>query len=179
MRKRNIQIAALCLVLGLMTAPNLPAQEKAEETASTTTIVDSTMTVKLRGDLELKGTPVELETVQVHSLFGVADLPLHTIAGVRFAQDANEQTTVVLQNGDVLTGELAIEDLKFIADWGEATVHVAHVRSIVFRPDLVWSPVKSGNGTRWRLTKQNATAQANQSRSTNSQQIRYYRSSSR
>jgi hypothetical protein len=177
-KKQNTLIAAFFLLLGLIAAPNLSAEENPVATQSPT-MVASTMTIKLQGDLELSGTPIDLESVQVNSLFGEADLPLHTIAGVRFAQDANQQTTIVLQNGDVLTGDLTIENLKFVSDWGEATVHVGHIRSIVFRPDLTWSPVNSGNGTRWRLTKSNATTQAKSSHSTNSQTIRYFRPSGR
>ncbi len=178
MKQRKLPIAAFFLVWGLIAAANLSAQENTATTDSPT-IVNSTMTVKLRGELELSGTPIELDSVQVNSLFGVADLPLHTIAGVRFAQDANEQTTVVLQNGDVLTGDLTIENLKLVSEWGEATVNVAHIRSVVFRSDLTWSPVNSSNGTRWRLTKLDATAQATPPRAANNQTIRYFRPSGR
>ena len=179
MRKHTIQFAAFSLLLGLFAAPNLWAQE-AEASSDNQTVVSSIMKVQLRGDLVLSGTPIELDTVKVNSLFGEANLPLHTIAGVRFAQEANEQTTIVLQNGDVLTGELGIENLKFVSEWGEATVNVPHIRSIVFRSDLVWSPVSTANGTRWRLTKVNAAAaQASQSRGATSQTIRYFRPSGR
>lgn len=179
MRKRNIQFAAFFLLLGLIVAPSLSAQE-IEAPSDSPTVVSSIMKIQLRGDLELSGTPIDLETVNVESLFGDASLPLHTIAGVRFAQAANEQTTIVLQNGDVLTGELEIENLKFVSDWGEATVNIPHIQSIVFRSDLAWSPVNTETGTRWRLTKaKGATARANQSRGTNSQTIRYFRPSGR
>ena len=175
MIKRNIQFAVFFLLLGLIAAPNLSAQE-AEASSDNV----STMKIQLRGDLELSGTPIDLETIDVNSLFGEASLPLHTIAGIRFAQSPNEQTTIVLQNGDVLTGELGIENLKFISDWGEATVNVPHIRSIVFRSDLTWNPVSTTSGTQWRLTKVKATqASANASRATNSQTIRYFRPSGR
>ncbi len=179
MRKRNIQFVAFFLLLGMIVAPSLLAQE-AEASSDNQTVVSSTMKVQLRGDLELSGTPIDLDTVKVNSLFGEANLPLHTIAGVRFAQGANEQTTIVLQNGDVLTGELGIENLKFASEWGEATVNIPHIRSIVFRSDLVWTSVSSADGTRWRLTRvKAAAAQANQSRGTSSQTIRYFRPSGR
>jgi hypothetical protein len=111
------------------------------------------MKLSLREGLELEGTPVEVEALKVNSLFGEASIPLHTIAGIRFAQAAGEQTTIVLQNGDVLTGEVGLQEIKFIADWGEAKVAISHLTSIVFREDLAWTGVSTPSGQRWRLTR--------------------------
>lgn len=146
---------ALLVAIALMLGTTVGAQEKdaADSAASAEAIAASTMKIKLRGDMELSGTPMDMESITVNSLFGQAKLPVHTVAGVRFAQKADEQTTIVLQNGDVITGELGMESLKIVSEWGEATVNIPHIETIVFRSDLAWTPVNTGGGTRWRLTK--------------------------
>jgi hypothetical protein len=115
--------------------------------------IGGSMKMMLQNKLELSGSPVNLEAIGMSSLFGEAKIPLHTIAGIRFAQGADEQTTVVLLNGDALTGDVNLSDIQFVSDWGEAKVSVAHLVSIVFRDDLAWSGVATPNGKRWRLTK--------------------------
>ena len=119
------------------------------------------MKMTLQNKLELSGTPVDLEAIEMSSLFGVAKIPLHTIAGIRFAQGAAEQTTVVLLNGDALTGDVNLADIQFVSDWGEAKVNVASLVSVVFRDDLAWSGVATPNGKRWRLTKLQRGQQGN------------------
>ena len=113
----------------------------------------SLMKLVLKEGLEMAGTPVELDAIKMDSLFGEATIPLDTIAGIRFGKQAGEQTTVVLLNGDSLTGEISLDEIKFVAEWGEATVFTGHIDSIVFRSDLAWSSVSTPNGPRWRLTK--------------------------
>lgn len=112
-----------------------------------------TMKLTLKQGLKLEGVPVDLENVKVNTLFGEASIPIHTIAGIRFAQAPDEQNTVVLMNGDALTGELSLTEVKFASEWGEAKVHAAYLVSIVFRPDFAWSEVSTPSGKRWRLTK--------------------------
>ena len=125
----------------------------AVEPNATTTLTDGKMKIKLRKGLELKGTPIDLETIKMDTLFGEAAIPVHAIAGIRFAQKGGEQSTVVLQNGDALTGQLAISQLKFVSDWGEATVNVSELFSLVFRTDLAWTSISTPTGQRWRLTR--------------------------
>lgn len=161
--------AALFLVMGMLVSP-IWAQEDGND-ANAAAVAAPAIKIKLRGNMELSGTPIDLETITVNSLFGEAKLPLHTVAGVRFAQTADEQTTVVLQNGDVITGELGMDSLKLVAEWGQASVNIDHIETIVFRSDLAWTPVNTGSGTRWRLTKVSGSA----ARTPGEQQVRFFR----
>ena len=149
LNRRVVLAAALCTALSGATAF---AQEAAGE-ADSEAMAASTMKVKLRGDMELSGTPADLDVVPVNSLFGEAKLPLHTVAGIRFAQNADEQTVIVLQNGDVITGEPNLETIKVVSEWGEANINMSYIESITFRSDLAWAPVNTGSGQRWRLQR--------------------------
>ncbi|MCA9264589.1 MAG: hypothetical protein KDA60_12095 [Planctomycetales bacterium] len=163
----------LLIVLGLVVVVGNPVLAQDDEGPTVSAPVEksdvSTMKLVLTEGLELEGTPVNLETLKVNSLFGEAAIPLHTIAGIRFGQEADESTTIVLQNGDVLTGSIALTDLRFVSTWGEATVNTSHIVSIVFRPDLTWTGVSTPSGQRWRLTR----IQSGQGRATSSSQAVY------
>ncbi len=154
----------------------LGTQAGAQEKKPDEKVVSNTMKMTLRNQLELSGSPVNVENIQLNSLFGDTKIPLHTIAGIRFAQEGNEQTTVVLLNGDALTGDVNLAELDFVSDWGEATVSGSHLVSVVFRDDLAWSAVNTPNGRRWRLTKvqSGATSSSNNNRYFDAQGRRVY-----
>jgi hypothetical protein len=149
MREPKLRYFLAFAVVLFVFATEAGAQEEKAEGK----IVSNTMKMTLRNQLELSGSPVDVENIQLNSLFGETKIPLHTIAGIRFAQEGNEQTTVVLLNGDALTGDVNLPEIGIVSDWGEATVNGAHLVSVVFRDDLAWSAVNTPNGRRWRLTK--------------------------
>ena len=150
MNKPNRRMVLSTAMLAALSCASLTAQEKPESDAA---VAASMMKVNLRGNMELSGTPADLETIPVNSLFGEAKLPLHTVAGIRFAQKSDEQTVIVLQNGDVITGEPNLDRIKIVSEWGEASINTTYIESITFRSDLVWSPVNTGSGQRWRLQR--------------------------
>ena len=166
---KRLSITAMIFAVALLTANVGFAQDddKNEDTPPAPIIGGNTSAAKvatsgrvkiqLKEGMVLEGSPVGIESIQMASLFGEAKIPLHTIAGIRFSQKATEQSTVVLLNGDALTGELAMTELKCIADWGQAAVNVGHIVSVVFRPDLTWSSVPTPSGDRWQLKKTSGT----------------------
>ena len=152
---RRSPFFALALAVAI-TATSFAQDDKNEDPAAA---AGGKIKIKLLKNMELEGAPVDLEEIKMNSIFGEASIPLHTIAGIRFAQKPQEQSTIVLLNGDALTGEIALSQVKCVAEWGEAKVNVPHIVSIVFRPDLAWSSVSTPNGPRWQLKKvANATA---------------------
>jgi hypothetical protein len=145
-------LAGTCL--GQESATPKPAASTSATAPEATTVkVSGPMKLTLRNNIMFEGTPVGIENIKITTLFGEVSLPLHTILGIRFAQGPKEQTTVVGLNGDALTGSLQLSELKFVSEWGEATVNAAHLVSIVFQPDLAWTQVSTPNGPRWQLTK--------------------------
>ena len=135
------------LLVAVLACGTTIGQEPEETTAT------GMMKLKLSQGLEMKGTPVGFDSIKVETMFGEVDIPMHTIAGIRFAQTGDEQSTIVLLNGDAITGSITISDFNFVSDWGKATVNVANLVSIVFRDDLAWSGINTPNGQRWRLTR--------------------------
>ena len=134
-------------------APVTPPAADGAPPATAAAAAAGKIKITLLKNMELEGAPVDLEEIKMNSIFGEASIPLHTFAGIRFAQKPQEQSTIVLLNGDALTGEIALSEVKCIAEWGEAKVNVPHIVSIVFRPNLSWSSVATPGGQRWQLKK--------------------------
>lgn len=154
MKNRIYQpLTVLILTMFISSIGVTQEQKQNDDKKDDSPIVTSTMKMGLTGGMKLQGSPVDMDIIKINSLFGEASLPLHTVAGIRFAQKPGEQTTIVLQNGDVLTGQLAMDTMKCVAEWGQATVNTTHIEYVVFRPDLTWSPVNTPQGQRWRLTR--------------------------
>ena len=142
-----LRVLLFFLVAAVLTCGTTVGQEAKEKAVS------GMMKMKLKKGLEMKGTPIDFDSIKVNTLFGEVDIPMHTIAGIRFGQEGNEQSTIVLLNGDAITGDITISDFNFVSDWGKATVNVSNLLSIVFRDDLAWSGINTPNGQRWRLTR--------------------------
>src|SRR5437762_1175108 len=70
---------------------------------------------------------------------------------MRMAQEGNAMTTVVLHNGDNLTGAVQLDQVVIQTEWGRAEINGNHVASILFTPGLKWSSETGLNGMRWKL----------------------------
>ncbi len=150
MNRVTTRAVVVGLLVAVFTCASLTAQENADVSEQQ---MSGLMKMKLKKGLELKGSPVDLEQINVNTLFGAVDIPMHTIAGIRFSQGTDEKSTIVLLNGDAITGDITMTDFDFVSSWGKATVNVSNLVSIVFRDDLAWSGVNTPNGRRWRLSR--------------------------
>ena len=111
------------------------------------------MKIKLHRDMVLEGTPVELDTISMNTVYGEAKIALHTIAGIRFPNE-KEQATLIFRNGDSLTGGLSLDQIKFVSQWGEATINTASIESVVFVDGMSWSSGTNSLGnSRWTLSR--------------------------
>ena len=108
--------------------------------------------VKLRDTTKFMGAAADIEEIKLETVFGEVELPLSTIAGVRFATDDAERTTVVLLNGDSLTGVVLVEEFKLTTTWGQATVQTHSIQSITMVPDMTWASESAPGGIRWKLS---------------------------
>ncbi|MCA9184081.1 MAG: hypothetical protein R3E01_28680 [Pirellulaceae bacterium] len=151
-------------VLLVITAHAAYGQEATNESSKPQATAGSTaepgMEMTLVKGMTLKGTPVDLETIQMNTIFGEAKIPVHTIAGIRFSQKPGTASTVVLQNGDLITGQILLGQIKFVSQWGEATVNTGSVESIVFANGLRWTGTNTVAGQRWTLSRGQAVSPA-------------------
>ena len=109
------------------------------------------ITVTLLSDTVLSGTLTDTREVIMKTSFGEATIPLSEVAGIRLASSDDAMTTVVMLNGDSITGATDISKLIVETEWGTATISGTSVGSILFVPGLTWNSLSGLNGKRWSL----------------------------
>ena len=153
-------LTALIVLVGVQAN----AQEEQTPTPAPTPAAESqpTLQLELRNAMTLTGTPLGMEAIKVNTLFGEVDIPFVAIAGVRFGKESTGPSTIVLRNGDSITGEILMTDVEFVSQWGQATVHTNSIRSIVLVSGVEWGGESSIGGQRWTLLRTGAEATASQ-----------------
>ena len=73
------------------------------------------------------------------------------VAGIRFASANDATTTVVMLNGDSITGATDVKLITVETEWGTASINGPSISSIMFVPGLKWNPQSGLNGKRWSL----------------------------
>jgi len=111
-------------------------------------------TITLANQSVIRGTLTDTTDVEMKTSFGEVTIPLSEVAGIRFASAKDSITTVVMLNGDSVTGATDVKRLVVETEWGAAQVNGASVASIMLVPSLQWSSVAGLNGKRWYLTEQ-------------------------
>jgi hypothetical protein len=142
-------------------APAVAVAVPSEDADGESTIRPLLVRIQLSNENELKGTLLQTTTLDMKTSFGPAEIPLNEVAGIRMAQEGNASTTVVLHNGDSITGAAEFDSLSLETEWGKAEVNAPHITSIMFNEGLHWVSEKGLNGERWKLSDQPETTQAN------------------
>jgi hypothetical protein len=112
-----------------------------------------TVATELSGGTRITGTLVEATALQMKTAFGEAQIPLSEIAGIRFASGDSNSTTVVMLNGDSITGATDLKFLTIETEWGTAKINGQSLLSMLFVPGLQWESTGGLSGKRWTLTE--------------------------
>lgn len=106
----------------------------------------------------LRGTLTDTTTLSMKTSFGVVEVPLSEVAGFRFPSVDDATTTVVMLNGDSITGATDVKMVTVETEWGVAQINGQSIQSILFVPALTWSASTGLNGKRWALTEPSKSA---------------------
>ncbi|HBE66969.1 MAG TPA: hypothetical protein DDW52_02365 [Planctomycetaceae bacterium] len=104
----------------------------------------------------ITGTLIDSTAISIKTAFGEASLPLSEVAGIRFPAAEDSGTTVVMLNGDSISG---VTNLKFInveTTWGSAKINGQSIGNLLFVPGLTWKSTESLGGRRWILAEKSA-----------------------
>lgn len=112
-----------------------------------------TASVNLHGGVTIFGTVINLTEVTMQTSFGQTNLPLTQVAGIKFASDGIPSTTVVLHNGDSITGSLDVDQVTLQTEWGKAEINGPNVADLMLTQGVVWKSQTSVAGTRWTLAE--------------------------
>ncbi len=130
---------------------NEVAKPVARAVASTSKVRPLSINVDLLSSTKISGTLTDATSLEMRTAFGVANIPLSEVAGIRFASADNASTTVVMLNGDSITGATDIKLMTVETEWGVATINGQNIASVLFVPGLAWNPQSGLNGKRWNL----------------------------
>jgi hypothetical protein len=152
----KISKLALCGALLMSAASNAYSQEAVATAvgvpaASIPKMGPITVTVDLIGGQSISGTLTEATMLPIKTAFGEASVPWGEIAGVRLAAADDSSTTIIMKNGDSITGATDLKVLSIDTEWGSAKINGSSVKSILLLPDLKWNATIGLNGKRWSL----------------------------
>ena len=126
----------------------------AEEDVDVNVLVDGKFMIVVelaKDDRILNGELLDVEDLKLQTAFGVAAIPKEEILAIRLAREVGDFTTVVLHNGDMITGDVEIGSLMVLTRWGRSEVNGSSLASIFFREGLTWKKLKLLAGERWTV----------------------------
>lgn len=121
------------------------------------TVRPLSVAVGLASGNDIEGTLTDTTQLQMQTSFGTASIPLSEVAGIRFASADDATTTVVMLNGDSITGATDVKLITVETEWGTASINGPSIASIMFVPGLKWNPQSGLNGKRWSLLDEKKT----------------------
>ncbi len=127
------------------------AKPVARAVASPAKVRPLSVNIDLLSNTKIAGTLTDTNTLEMRTAFGIANIPLSEVAGIRLASADNASTTVVMLNGDSITGATDIKLMTVETEWGVATINGQNIASVLFVPGLTWNPQAGLNGKRWNL----------------------------
>ncbi len=136
------------------------AKSLARTIRTSTQVRPLSVTVDLLSNTKISGTLTDTSSLEMQTSFGNASIPLSEVAGIRFASADDASTTVVMHNGDSITGATDVKLVTIETEWGVATINGQSVQSILFIPSVVWNPLSGLNGKRWSLVSEKQLAAA-------------------
>lgn len=163
------RVALICLPLGLgllwnvwsssaqePVAVALPAAKgsDAKGAAAAPKLKLQPLTVSVQLDeigTRFTGTLSGLDQWPMKTSFGETNVPLSAVAGIKFAGAGTPVTTIVLHNGDSITGALELNHVLIETSWGKAEIDSGHITSMLFSPGLSWTTEPGLSGNRWKL----------------------------
>jgi hypothetical protein len=171
--------AAAAAITTMSFASTADAQEKASKViakakpvaraiASSSKVRPLSVSIDLLSSTKLAGTLTDTTTLEMRTSFGTANIPLSEVAGIKFASASDASTTVVMLNGDSITGATDVKLVTVETEWGMATINGQNIASIMFVPGLTWSPTAGLNGKRWNLANTKSASSKASSTSTTS-----------
>jgi hypothetical protein len=165
MKMSRISVCAAVLA-GVVSSVSFAQEKEAVATAVPAASVQKmgpiTVTVDLVGGQKITGTLTEVTLMPIRTAFGEASVPLAEVAGVKLATAEDTSTTIIMKNGDSITGATDLKVLAVDTEWGSAKINGSSVASILLLPDLKWNATIGLNGKRWSLVD-SKSQQGNQS----------------
>lgn len=156
-----------CFGLALLTSATCFAQDReatatavAVPAANVSKVSQLTVSVDLIGGTKIVGTLTDVAQLPIKTAFGEANVPMSEVAGVKMASAEDPSTTVIMKNGDSITGATDLKLVTVETEWGTAKINGSNITSLLLLPDLKWNATMGLNGKRWSLVDSKAASPA-------------------
>ena len=137
----------------IATADKIPSPDGDQTDLPEGTLRPLTVTLDLLSGTKLEGTLLNMSEIKMKTSFGEAVMPLNEVAGIRLAEAGNGTTTIILHNGDSVTGGTELQQVDIITEWGRAEVNGSTILSILFTQGVKWESDPGFTGARWKLVE--------------------------
>lgn len=129
------------------------AEATADEATPSSRLRPLTVSATLNDEFVITGTLIDSTSIAIKTAFGEASIPLSEVAGIRFPGGDDTSTTIVMMNGDSITGATDLQYANVETTWGSAKINGPNVRHLLFVPGLVWQAKDGLSGKRWGLVE--------------------------
>ena len=164
MLRQIARLGIICNLIVILSTVTVAQEEEAiaeavVETSETPPQVDApklrplTITTQLIDDTSITGTLTDSTSLAIKTAFGEASIPLSEVAGIRFPTGEDTSTTVVMLNGDSITGATDLKYVNVETTWGSAKINGENIVTMLFLPGLTWQSADSLGGKRWNLVE--------------------------
>jgi hypothetical protein len=132
--------------------PTAKAKPMARTLTTPPAVAPLAVTVQLNiGNAELRGSLLSAPEISMKTSFGELNVPLSEVAGIKLASQGNTSTTIVMHNGDSITGAWDVNYIELRTEWGKATIDGTAINSILFAQGMAWVSEGGLSGKRWEL----------------------------
>ena len=108
--------------------------------------------VTVIGNTQISGVVEGLEAIKLNTSFGDIQIPLGKIDGVKMNADGKSGAVVAFSNGDIVTGNLALQKVTVRTDWGKAHINTNAIQTMMSSKNSRFVSDGSGSGG-WRFNR--------------------------
>lgn len=134
---------------------------------------DLNVVVQITGNAELKGAVTGLNQLKLTTKFGPVTIPLGEIEGAKMHSDEKDACVVAFKNGDIITGQLALDKVSIATAWGDANIRIENIETLLINAKGSFFKDSANGKTVWRFSEtrpvaspQRRTSQAPSARTT-------------
>lgn len=103
---------------------------------------------------QLSGQLTDITDFKLETSFGNVTIPLDKIEAVRLRADGEDRSVIALNNGDMITGKIDLDELHLKTNWGKAHIKSDSLESFSVSPYGRFYTDPSQGG--WRYSRGNA-----------------------
>jgi len=145
---RHFLAGLMCVCISSFAA----AQDEPSLTSGSSTR-ELNVVVQITGNAELKGAVTGLNQLKLQTKFGPVTIPLGEIEGAKMHSDEKDACVVAFKNGDIITGQLALDKVSIATAWGDANIRIENIETLLVNAKGSFFKDSANGKTVWRFSE--------------------------